>query len=123
MTRKVRTSAVHLAAALCDFHGWGSRSVIGHKEWSDWKSDPGSEDMALFRADVQRVLDAADDPAAPKVPVEEVAKVAAKGPTWTRVVPIRRALWKLRANTKSVRRRRRILAAIHALDEDRRIPR
>ncbi|MGP3986666.1 N-acetylmuramoyl-L-alanine amidase [Streptomyces sp. 3N207] len=28
------------AAALCRHHGWGARSVIGHLEWTDQKSDP-----------------------------------------------------------------------------------
>lgn len=31
---------VRASAALCRAHGWGGKSVIGHKEWSDWKSDP-----------------------------------------------------------------------------------
>lgn len=61
-------SLVRLAAAVCDFHGWTAKSVIGHKEWSDWKVDPGNVDMAKFRADVQAVLDAANAPAPePKV--------------------------------------------------------
>jgi hypothetical protein len=49
-------SLVLLAAAICDFHGWSSKSVIGHKEWSDWKSDPGSVDMKTFRSDVAAAL-------------------------------------------------------------------
>ncbi len=43
---------VRWAAAICRFHGWTSKSVIGHKEWSDWKSDPkgpGMPSMARFR--------------------------------------------------------------------------
>ncbi|WP_411130066.1 peptidoglycan-binding protein [Streptomyces sp. x-19] len=28
------------AAALCRRHGWGAKSVIGHKEWTNAKSDP-----------------------------------------------------------------------------------
>lgn len=31
---------VRASAALCRAHGWSAKSVIGHKEWSDWKSDP-----------------------------------------------------------------------------------
>lgn len=31
---------VRASAALVRAHGWGYRSVIGHKEWSDDKSDP-----------------------------------------------------------------------------------
>lgn len=44
-------AAVKWAAAICRHHGWSSKSVIGHKEWSDWKSDP-SFDMGKFRAAV-----------------------------------------------------------------------
>jgi hypothetical protein len=55
-TSKARASLVLLAAALCDFHGWSAKSVIGHKEWSDFKSDPGHVDMKLFRADVAATL-------------------------------------------------------------------
>lgn len=57
-TSKAYTSLVRLAAAICDFHGWSAKSVIGHKEWSDWKIDPGNVSMIEFRADVQRVLEA-----------------------------------------------------------------
>ncbi|MGA5767454.1 N-acetylmuramoyl-L-alanine amidase [Streptomyces pseudogriseolus] len=52
-------AAVRWAAALCRAHGWGARSVIGHKEWQPGKIDPlgpvegrGSFDMDRFRADV-----------------------------------------------------------------------
>jgi hypothetical protein len=48
-------AAVRWAAAICRHHGWSERSVIGHKEWSDWKSDP-SFDMTEFRADVAACL-------------------------------------------------------------------
>lgn len=51
-------SSVLLWAAVLDFHGWSAKSLIGHKEWSDWKPDPGRIDMKVMRADVQRVLDA-----------------------------------------------------------------
>jgi hypothetical protein len=43
--------AVRWAAALCRAHGWSEKSVIGHKEWSDWKPDP-TFDMPTFRAAV-----------------------------------------------------------------------
>lgn len=48
-------AAVKWAAAICRHHGWTERSVIGHKEWSDWKSDP-SFSMTVFRADVAAQL-------------------------------------------------------------------
>lgn len=44
-------AAVRWAAAICRHYHWSARSVIGHKEWSDWKSDP-SFDMGKFRAAV-----------------------------------------------------------------------
>ncbi|WP_346347244.1 peptidoglycan-binding protein [Streptomyces sp. YIM 121038] len=51
-----------LAAAVCDFHGWSEKSVIGHGEWgSPGKWDPGYKpghmmDMAAVRADVKAAL-------------------------------------------------------------------
>jgi hypothetical protein len=48
-------AAVRWAAAICRFHGWSAKSVIGHKEWSDWKSDP-SFSMNIFRASVGEAL-------------------------------------------------------------------
>ena len=60
---------VLLWAAVCDFHGWSAKSVIGHKEWSDWKSDPGHVDMKVLRADVQKALDAAHAPKPTLLPV------------------------------------------------------
>lgn len=41
-------AAVRWAAAICRFHKWTAKSVIGHKEWSNQKSDP-SFDMIEFR--------------------------------------------------------------------------
>lgn len=58
MTDAAYKNTILCAAAVCDFHGWSAKSVIGHKEWSDWKSDPGFVDMADMRADVQAALDA-----------------------------------------------------------------
>jgi len=57
-TAAAYASLVRLAAAICDFHGWSAKSVIGHKEWSSWKVDPGSVDMKVFRADVAAALKA-----------------------------------------------------------------
>lgn len=31
---------VRASAAFARYHGWSAKSVIGHLEWSDWKSDP-----------------------------------------------------------------------------------
>lgn len=33
---------VRFSAAITRAHGWSEKSVIGHREWSDWKSDPAS---------------------------------------------------------------------------------
>lgn len=56
MTAAQRVAAVKFAAALCRAHGWSARSVIGHKEWSSDKVDPGQCPMNLFRADVAAAL-------------------------------------------------------------------
>lgn len=48
-----------VAAALCRAHGWGARSVIGHLEWSDWKSDPRGFSMTGMRRRIQTRLSAA----------------------------------------------------------------
>lgn len=48
-------AAVKWAAAICRHHGWSSKSVIGHKEWSDWKPDP-SFNIKFFRSEVARCL-------------------------------------------------------------------
>ncbi|MCD2461988.1 N-acetylmuramoyl-L-alanine amidase [Streptomyces sp. MBT42] len=55
-----------VSAALCRAHGWGARSVIGHLEWSDWKSDPKGFGMPTLRTRVQSRL--AKDPAKPTTP-------------------------------------------------------
>ncbi|MFJ4907732.1 peptidoglycan-binding protein [Streptomyces sp. NPDC093249] len=55
-----------VSAALCRAHGWGARSVIGHLEWSDWKSDPRGFAMPTMRTRVQTRL--AKDPARPPAP-------------------------------------------------------
>ncbi|MER5308178.1 peptidoglycan-binding protein [Streptomyces sp. NPDC002773] len=44
------------SAALCRAHGWGAKSVIGHLEWSDWKSDPKGFGMPALRGRVQARL-------------------------------------------------------------------
>lgn len=37
------------SAAICRAHGWTQKSVIGHKEWSDWKVDPLGVTMVTLR--------------------------------------------------------------------------
>lgn len=53
------TAIAKLSAALCRAHGWSAKSVIGHSEWSDWKSDPrgpGMPSMTSLRNEVQARL-------------------------------------------------------------------
>ncbi|GAA2968680.1 peptidoglycan recognition family protein [Streptomyces enissocaesilis] len=38
-----------VSAAICRVHAWTSKSVIGHLEWSDWKSDPRGVPMPGMR--------------------------------------------------------------------------
>ncbi|WP_443061956.1 peptidoglycan recognition protein family protein [Streptomyces sp. NBC_00490] len=47
---------VKAQAAICRAHGWGAKSVIAHREWSNQKIDPRGIDMAGFRADVAACL-------------------------------------------------------------------
>ncbi|MBB4983665.1 MULTISPECIES: peptidoglycan-binding protein [Streptomyces] len=61
-----------VSAALCRAHGWGARSVIGHKEWSDWKDDPRGFAMPTMRDRVQARLNKA-----PAKPSADTAKPAA----------------------------------------------
>lgn len=63
---------VAVAAAVCDFHGWSAKSIIGHKEHTSRKDDPGHVDMSDFRADVQALLDG--DKPAPKPTPKPVPK-------------------------------------------------
>ena len=56
MTAKAYRSTVRAFAAVCDAHGWTSKSCIGHKEWTHTKIDPGHLDMTMFRADVEECL-------------------------------------------------------------------
>ncbi|MFE2555216.1 peptidoglycan-binding protein [Streptomyces sp. NPDC059352] len=60
-----------VSAALCRAHEWGAKSVIGHLEWSDWKSDPKGFAMPGLRDRVQNRLAAApvkNPPAAKPTP-------------------------------------------------------
>jgi hypothetical protein len=68
MTTKQYDGAVRWAAAICDFYGWTAGSVIGHKEWSRRKPDPGNTFMAKFRRDVDARLKAGPGGPAPTPP-------------------------------------------------------
>ncbi|MEU4272981.1 peptidoglycan-binding protein [Streptomyces sp. NPDC026092] len=56
------------SAALCRAHGWGAKSVIGHLEWSDWKSDPRGFAMPGMRERVQKRLGTAPSKQPPTTP-------------------------------------------------------
>jgi hypothetical protein len=58
MTAQQYASAVRWAAAVCDHHRWSALSVIGHREWSSRKPDPGNCAMNKFRAAVAALLKA-----------------------------------------------------------------
>jgi len=58
MTAEQYDAAVRWAAAICDFHKWSALSVIGHREWTTRKNDPGNCPMTKFRADVAARLKA-----------------------------------------------------------------
>ncbi len=58
MTPKQYDATVRWAAALCDFHKWSPLSIIGHREWTRRKSDPGHCPMNKFRSDVAARLKA-----------------------------------------------------------------
>lgn len=55
-TPEAYRAATRWAAALCEHHGWTAARVLGHREWSRDKSDPGHVDMDRFRADVDALL-------------------------------------------------------------------
>lgn len=67
MTDKQWNAAVLWAAAICDHYGWSGKSVIGHREHSSRKPDPGSTKMYVFRAAVNARL-VAGPPGAVKPP-------------------------------------------------------
>ncbi|WP_326811645.1 N-acetylmuramoyl-L-alanine amidase [Streptomyces scopuliridis] len=56
-----------VSAALCRAHGWGARSVIGHKEWQPGKIDPLGFTMASMRDRIaDRLKEGKPVPAPPK---------------------------------------------------------
>lgn len=51
---------VRASAAVCRAYGWSAKSVIGHREWSDYKPDPSGPGMPNgkdLRARIQERLD------------------------------------------------------------------
>jgi LysM repeat protein len=55
-----------VSAALCRFHGWSERSVIGHLEWQPGKVDPRGFTMDSMRARIRARL--AGGPSKPTPP-------------------------------------------------------
>lgn len=68
MTTLARKSALLAAAARCDHHNWGAGHVIGHKEHTLRKGDPGHELMNKFRTDLAILLAAGPSGADPGTP-------------------------------------------------------
>lgn len=75
LTKAMYKSMVGFWAAVCDFHGWSAKSVIGHKEWSDWKPDPNLIDMKVFRRDIDaRLAKHTTEPEGPKFVTPNITK-------------------------------------------------
>jgi len=60
-------TALLVSASRCDFHRWGPESVIGHREWTGRKDDPGHCPMNKYRLDLEAVLRAGPKPGKPPV--------------------------------------------------------
>jgi hypothetical protein len=57
-TTAAYATLVKVNAALCTLLGLSQKHVIGHKEWTSRKVDPGHLDMAQFRRDVRTAINA-----------------------------------------------------------------
>jgi hypothetical protein len=57
-TAAMWNSAVLVAAAVCDFHGWTAASCLAHREHTRRKNDPGNVLMYKFRSAVDARLKA-----------------------------------------------------------------
>ncbi|MFE0426332.1 N-acetylmuramoyl-L-alanine amidase, partial [Streptomyces sp. NPDC058953] len=71
-----------VSAALCRVHGWSSKSVIGHLEWSNDKSDPRGFTMPDLREKVaarlaERPAPKPKPPTGPAKPVVDLSKLVA----------------------------------------------
>ncbi|MEW2567623.1 N-acetylmuramoyl-L-alanine amidase [Streptomyces sp. NPDC047070] len=77
-----------VAAALCRYHGWSERSVLGHLEWQPGKVDPRGFSMAAMRERVRVRLGRPapsspkplPTPVAPKVSLKALVAAAKKDP-------------------------------------------
>jgi hypothetical protein len=57
MDARAYMATVKACVIICRMHGWSARSIIGHREWTNTKPDPGNCPMDKFRRDVQAMLD------------------------------------------------------------------
>lgn len=90
MTDAQYITALKLSAAICDFHNWKDKSIIGHGEWSSDKWDPGYApgkimDMTKVRADVKTTLAAGPKPTTTPTPPTTGGTVPAKDATYRSV--------------------------------------
>ncbi|WP_151769741.1 peptidoglycan-binding protein [Streptomyces abyssomicinicus] len=68
-----------VAAAICRYHGWSERSVIGHKEWQPGKVDPRGFTMDGMRGRIAgRLKDGGDADPSPEPPAKPAPKPPAK---------------------------------------------
>jgi LysM repeat protein len=65
-----------VSAALCRFHGWSERSVIGHLEWQPGKVDPRGFTMDSMRARIRARL--AGGPSTPTPPPSNATSYTVK---------------------------------------------
>jgi hypothetical protein len=70
MSNPQYAAVIRASAIICKLHGWSARSIIGHREWTNTKPDPGYCPMDKFRRDVQAILDE-NTPPPPPQPQEE----------------------------------------------------
>ncbi|GAA2968673.1 peptidoglycan-binding protein [Streptomyces enissocaesilis] len=76
------------SAAICRAHGWSAKSVIGHLEWSDHKSDPRGFAMADMRARIAARL--ASAPSGKPAPRPAPPKPAPSKPVPPKTTPPRK---------------------------------
>ena len=56
MSKAAYASTLRVWAAICDAHGWTALSVVGHREWTRRKVDPGSFNLPRFRSQLATLL-------------------------------------------------------------------
>jgi hypothetical protein len=56
MTAAQRKTSMLFDASVCDWHNWNSGHVIGHREHTNRKGDPGHNPMDVWRRDLAALL-------------------------------------------------------------------